>query len=568
VNNSFDYSLKNALFWGNFNYHCVQAKKGNVFRRVFHIALAAIELLPIISQIISLFERAIASPKVVVKLKQPLNNNLLNQEKNYKATLIIQKFIHSYNCQKHLQLLKKKQAEIATIKIQSMIRTAIAQKQLQTKVEQKAALTVQSYIRMHNSHKKVECNKKILLDYETFKKVKVAINTDAWTCSRFGSTQVFMLKDPAIVLKKTGFPENQIRLDKMCKALDLCQKKGLNHIVVPSARLMGTNIIEQRLPVKMYEPLLLYKEQVSFYFENKELFTSAVSQLIDFASQAYLPEITGYAENVYLKLAPSAMARYDNLFLYVEGGQAKIGLVDLEHFDLVEKKDIDWVDTCCQLINLFPCHFDLIWNMSLQHEPGLLKHQDIVEKEKQNVLKRFEGAFLNHYNFIFAKEINTQNYWHYPQISESVKHKIAAKLTAKLLQYRQEGENRFSELLGKNPQLAAETFKETIPRIVDLIGDFFTDIMNKKKESYRKPDSFWQILSFRTLVFSKRDRNLYVLLDAIHHKLHMLDFGEDYDSFLGVNLLELILEELVNEKVYESLDWLFSSKRDAACICL
>jgi len=54
------YSYANALLWGNFVVHCQEVTKGSCGHRLAHFGLACIELFPVISQIISLFEKIIA----------------------------------------------------------------------------------------------------------------------------------------------------------------------------------------------------------------------------------------------------------------------------------------------------------------------------------------------------------------------------------------------------------------------------------------------------------------------------------------------------------------------------
>ena len=51
-----DYTIKNALSWGNFRAHLTKAGKGSFGKRIIHLVIAAAEFLPIIGQISSLFE--------------------------------------------------------------------------------------------------------------------------------------------------------------------------------------------------------------------------------------------------------------------------------------------------------------------------------------------------------------------------------------------------------------------------------------------------------------------------------------------------------------------------------
>lgn len=55
-----DYTLKNALLWGNFSLHCQKACHGTWGKRVVHVIICVAEFLPVVSQIASLFEMIIA----------------------------------------------------------------------------------------------------------------------------------------------------------------------------------------------------------------------------------------------------------------------------------------------------------------------------------------------------------------------------------------------------------------------------------------------------------------------------------------------------------------------------
>lgn len=54
-----NYSVSNALLWGNFVGHCQKAQEGSFGNRAVHIIIAGVECLPIIGQIASLFEMVI-----------------------------------------------------------------------------------------------------------------------------------------------------------------------------------------------------------------------------------------------------------------------------------------------------------------------------------------------------------------------------------------------------------------------------------------------------------------------------------------------------------------------------
>lgn len=55
------YTWRNALLWGNFSGHCELACKGTLGAYIVHIIIAALEFLPIIGQIASIFEKIIVT---------------------------------------------------------------------------------------------------------------------------------------------------------------------------------------------------------------------------------------------------------------------------------------------------------------------------------------------------------------------------------------------------------------------------------------------------------------------------------------------------------------------------
>lgn len=82
------YSWKNALLWGNFAAHCRNVNKGSLGHRIVAAAMAAIEFLPIISQISSICEKIIVDnflPTLPVSSKSPLANKKILEETKKEA---------------------------------------------------------------------------------------------------------------------------------------------------------------------------------------------------------------------------------------------------------------------------------------------------------------------------------------------------------------------------------------------------------------------------------------------------------------------------------------------------
>lgn len=81
-----NYTWKNALLWGNFNEHRKAARQGTLGNRIVHALIALAELLPIIGQISSIFEKLIVAGCLSPSDKKPdLSNKNISLEKPKNA---------------------------------------------------------------------------------------------------------------------------------------------------------------------------------------------------------------------------------------------------------------------------------------------------------------------------------------------------------------------------------------------------------------------------------------------------------------------------------------------------
>ncbi len=67
-------SIKKALGWGLFAEHCENAMQGTLGQRIYHAFMAALEFFPVISQVVSLFERVVVNQKLS-KSPKPLEED-------------------------------------------------------------------------------------------------------------------------------------------------------------------------------------------------------------------------------------------------------------------------------------------------------------------------------------------------------------------------------------------------------------------------------------------------------------------------------------------------------------
>lgn len=69
-----EYTWSNALLWGNFSGHARKTAQGSLGGRIAHLLIAAVEFLPIVGQVASIFEKVIVTffskrPTVAIELK-------------------------------------------------------------------------------------------------------------------------------------------------------------------------------------------------------------------------------------------------------------------------------------------------------------------------------------------------------------------------------------------------------------------------------------------------------------------------------------------------------------------
>lgn len=351
-----------------------------------------------------------------------------------------------------------------------------------------------------------------------------------------GNTPVYMPNGLPIVLKQSGSPKNQKRYSQMKDARDICEKNGYQLLEIPKARVYENFIIESRLPITMNGP----KEQMGLYFECRDLFTDAVREFTGFLCQSTLNDIVGGTDNPFESLSETPMGRYDNISLYIEGEQGKIGLVDLERFIPRCYKDYDdWCFSKCQdLVHLFPYHIEEILEEAKKFDPTIEKYRNNLEEERAGSLKRFKLVYEDHFEFIKEKGISVQKPLEFAQLSPSRKEEIVYILLSKL---KEEHEDKyFYGCLGTDPEGFLKSLAtDTIPKILNHAILFIQNLLKLKLEAWggiEAISSTPKFLFYRTLKIDP-DSPLYVdvyltpllphlnnfLLPILNEKLDLLD---------------------------------------------
>lgn len=453
------------------------------------------------------------------------------------------------------------EAEIKLVKFQSAIRGHIARlalKELQDnkKEKSKAVVKIQSILRGYNARVQAVKAENHLLGHDLLEKAKHYIDTPSnlkdIPRATEGKTNVYLPKELPIVLKQSGFPKNQERFDQMEKARDICEKNGYKQLVIPKARIHGNFIVESKLPI-----IHGTKETIGFYIENREKFSDAVKEFTGFLCQSmYFADITGNCpRNPYAGLSKTLIGRYDNIALHLEKDQGKIGLIDLERWSprqenlkKVEKLTKDkCYHHCCNAVHLFPLHLDEIMNAAREFDSNINieVYRKDLERERDEALIRFKIAYEDHLEFIKQKGITCEKPLEVVELNSERKENIKKSIVL-IIRNENDDDHYYKNCLGEEPDKVIKLFEESFLKILDLTTAFYSKMLNNKIKYTKKVTSYWELLSFRTLIFSYGSNKVYRdLIENVEKELQMMKLTEvwDKDSFSKF-IIDSIFEEL------------------------
>jgi len=214
------------------------------------------------------------------------------------------------------------------------------------------------------------------------------------------SADVFLPNDLPVVFKKTGDIKSLDRFRRMNLIRQLCDDSGYNRLAIPKARTYGEFIIEEKLPL----PIGGQKLQVGLYCENLMNMSKAVCEFTGLLCQTHYSDILTYSHS-YNQSIP--LARYDNIPLFLEGSNGKIGLVDLEEVDIRTQGLVlqDIVEIARKAIAIFPFHNQEIINTLVKFFPEFASNASELELYIQEVQNNFRSIYLDHHEFIKKQKI-------------------------------------------------------------------------------------------------------------------------------------------------------------------
>lgn len=401
-----------------------------------------------------------------------------------------------------------------------------------------AAIKIQSILRGHSAQIQATEARKHLLSYALLEKAKPYIdipsNLKNLPEAPSGKTRVYLPKELPIVLKQSGSPENQKRFDKMKQGRDICIQRGYENLVIPKARVYGNFIVESRVPITVHGT----KEQIGLYIENRERFTAAVKEFTGFRCQAYLSDIIGGSNDPYGTLSETPVGRYDNVALYIEDDQGKIGLIDLERFEpnrnQLQKRCC--YDECLDAVRLFPYHLDEILDSAKNFDPEIQNDRKKLEEERDGALRRFKLAYEDHLEFIKEKGISLENPLKMVEINFERKNSIKEAMVSIIR--KEHTDFWFKNCLGENPEETIALFEKSFPKILDLTTAFLLKTLERKVGGTKEAiSSYGQLLSCRTFRFQIP----FKLQQEVESGITMLK-GEN-DGFAQL-IIESIFKEL------------------------
>lgn len=421
----------------------------------------------------------------------------------------------------------------------------------------RAAILLQSVWRGRAVRAQAKESHGCLLSYALFNRAKAYIDVpsslSALPKASFGRTPVYIPKYLPIVIKKSGDPDNQERFKKIQEAKFLCDTAGFENLVIPRARIYKNFLVESKLPITQGDPKLW----TGFYIENLKQFDQAIVEFTNFLYLGSLYDITDLRHD-YVDLVDVEVGRYDNVGIYLDGDQGKIGLFDLEHFSLRQGKvEQSGFHECLKAIRFFPYHFDLIISFAREWDPEIIKYQSVLEAERDEVLKFIKCIYLDHLTYVKEKGITVNNPMVMPKLSSSRIQEIKDVVNQVLIEEHKgnkEHLNRFKGCLGNNPEETLSKFNQnSFEKILGHLFELIENVLKFNMEEYPNREtvpSCRDLLYLRTLFFSE-SHSVYdeKFLRSTANLLGMMSYKAHYNprNILAV-LVEWILKELERGK--------------------
>ena len=590
------YTWKNAFLWGNFIGHCRKVRVGTFADRLVHLLIAMVEILPVFSQITSIFEKII-----VEKFQQPgpkpdlserkilfINSKSLEEHthkrtrsqapKNAPVSQETQRIVQDNDPivegfiplnpspgiplnDLNQEITKSSQAIESENKHDNPLESIEQEiplvnhdlenfKDNENKSLKDAVIRIQSIVRAHLAKVKATEVKEHYLDPELFKKAtyytKKPANVSREPRAINGIAMVYLPRNLPIVLKYIGDSISKRRFEKIIAARKLCQKNSYKDLVVPRARVHGDFLLECRLPIEVHD----FREQVGLYVDNRDKFTPAIREFAGFLFQTTLHDIVGRPPgNFYAQLTDIAIGRYDNVALYLDETQGKIGLVDLEQFDpYCDRTDDRWSYSRCEtLICLFPLHFEEILNVAKEYDPNIENFREDLKKIRDKAYVFFKMIYIDHEELIKDNHITIENSTRLAEIKAENYVNILDEIRQFISDSHQGHYGAaYQNCLGIDPVDSLVQLEKKFPEVMQATTDFLSKMIRlslMQKSAKQSHISERDLIFFRAIKFSNQHPEFRALKNIIKSRLDMLEL--DYFAFIKIIFLSLVKEKVL-----------------------
>ena len=344
---------------------------------------------------------------------------------------------------------------------------------------------------------------------------------------------------PIVFKHKRAYELNQ-RFANIHKAKELCKAQGYKHLAVPGAYIYKDFLVEKRLPI---EPKIDIREQMIFYAQHRDQLTEAVREFTALGVHASWSDLAGNSKHPFEELSKAPLGRYDNVPLYIENNQGKIGLVDLEYFSLntAEQKSSSWIDA----IYLFPYHFEDILSVVKQFNPGIEEYREELENRRDEALKRFHLLYHGHLSFTQQKGITVNDPTAFPRLEPARIEQIKLALEEVLRKELESGWVKLSS--GREVDEAIRDFNQNkFPQVMEALHALIPAMLRdrlKWKSERGSVATIEKFLSIRTLEVDSFSNRL--MDDEIDFpKFEMFDENIYGSGHLRNTLFETLFKEL------------------------
>lgn len=420
-----------------------------------------------------------------------------------KEATIIQKLIRGRNVRK--SLLKSPHKKTAII-CRKLFRARNARKfpPVPKTPSEKAAITFQKLFRGRKARKP-------LIDRNLYPKYlvqckKTEERETKMARAKGGRAPVYLPKEtPEIVIKRIGKEFSVKRFHKMQEVRAILDSQKSSHLIIPKARLCRNALVEDRLPINVDK-----YHNMGVYVDHSQLFDDPVREMVRLFSKGILGDL--FTSGISFVPDVLSEVRYDNLPFYIveqnKKKEARIGLIDLEHFGLNHQSSAS--ENLRVLARIFPYHLELIkkeaQQLNMQIDAKLNKELDVCAKIGEKFL---EIEYINHRDFLRKKEVSKTVPESFPVSPQRIE-EVTLVIQKELLKLNEGINGTYTRkkytiqppksFLLENPEEVAKELAGVIAKLI--LDNLKTEIDSHQKEHFselsEKENAEHQIVRFRS----------------------------------------------------------------------